>query len=199
MDESFDYYESAEYNEAPMDVAGEANSAVNEPASFTSKSISNNSNAAKRFKIKAENDAAAANSAFGTGGEVFKSFFDEKEITGNDTEAQNGSSSQSQGSNSQGVPFKATRGAIDPRLYINKHEDGSTSMDFFFMDATENNGVVYLFGKVKVGDGQYVSCVTSVYGCERNLFVLPRAKAGGIQPGWHCRACRYVQCVFGDQ
>ena len=54
VDESFDYYESAEYNEAPMDVAGEANSAVNEPASFTSKSISNNSNAAKRFKIKAE-------------------------------------------------------------------------------------------------------------------------------------------------
>ncbi|KAI8907620.1 DNA polymerase family B-domain-containing protein [Powellomyces hirtus] len=60
-------------------------------------------------------------------------------------------------------------------------EDGSLRM--FWFDATEMNGVVYLFGKVQnKNDGNYVSCCAIVQNIQRNVFILPRAKvldAGG--------------------
>lgn len=48
----------------------------------------------------------------------------------------------------------------------------------YWLDATEVNGVVYLFGKVAINEPgatrRFVSCCVAVHGCERNLFVLPK-------------------------
>jgi len=55
---------------------------------------------------------------------------------------------------------------------------GNKSIDMFWLDAFEKKGVVYLFGKVKVSGGEYVSCCAVVTGNERNMFVLPRKMAG---------------------
>jgi len=61
-------------------------------------------------------------------------------------------------------------------------EDGTPGeeyVDFYYIDASEVKGVVYLFGKIPIIDkaknneSRYVSCVVQVHGCERNLFVLP--------------------------
>lgn len=68
-----------------------------------------------------------------------------------------------------------------PRQYI----------DMFWLDASERNGVVYLYGKVKVpiqtkgGAKQqqqsfiYQSCCVTIPNNQRNLFVLPRIKSDG--------------------
>ena len=67
-----------------------------------------------------------------------------------------------------------------PRQYI----------DMFWLDASERNGVVYLYGKVKVpiqtkgGSKQqqsfmYQSCCVIIPNNQRNLFVLPRIKSDG--------------------
>lgn len=175
-----DYYESAEYNETPaMDVDNEDAGGAGDSATFQTKSIaSGTSNAARKFAIKAENAAAAAEgTGFGTGGQVFKSFFDETQDAATGTDSAPQSTSQgasSEGVSSQGPSQSQSAGDIDPRTYITQHDDGSTSMDFYYMDATETAGVVYLFGKVRIAEGKYVSCVVSVHGCERNLFILPR-------------------------
>ena len=58
-------------------------------------------------------------------------------------------------------------------------------LDFFWMDAKERNGVIYLFGKVEVpsqaknSPPSHVSCCVTVRNNTRNLFVLPRKKADG--------------------
>eukprot|EP00981_Chlorochromonas_danica_P004507 scaffold911_cov162-Ochromonas_danica.AAC.10 len=74
---------------------------------------------------------------------------------------------------------------IDPKSWIqdNETEGGDSYVKMFWMDATEINGVVYLFGRVPVtgADGKiknYVSACAVVQGCERNLFVLPRQVPG---------------------
>ncbi|KAJ1425666.1 ribonuclease H-like domain-containing protein [Ochromonadaceae sp. CCMP2298] len=74
-------------------------------------------------------------------------------------------------------------------------EKGEEYVNMFWLDAAENNGVLYLFGKIAVNDLQpppgapaqapaqaqaqtqkrYVSCCVVVHGSERNLFVLPRS------------------------
>lgn len=52
-------------------------------------------------------------------------------------------------------------------------EDGSLNM--FWIDAQEINGIVYVFGKVKNhNDSKFVSCCLSVQNSMRNLFLLPR-------------------------
>lgn len=52
-------------------------------------------------------------------------------------------------------------------------DDGS--LKFFWMDYTEVNGALCLFGKVKVkSTGRYVSCFVKVDGIMRNLYFLPR-------------------------
>ena len=112
-----------------------------------------------------------------------------------------------------GAAAMAAGGKIDPRtwlLHSKPAEDDATATDggaqvdkgeeyvnLFWLDATENNGVLYLFGKLPVNDppavppgasqGQsqgsqssaggtrrFVSCCVAIHGCERNLFVLPR-------------------------
>jgi DNA polymerase alpha subunit A len=85
--------------------------------------------------------------------------------------------------------------AIDPKLWLKKSAasescpEAEEYFEMFWTDASENNGVIYLFGKVALTDPtapvntetQYVSCCVAVHGCERNLFILPRA-TGEFKP-----------------
>jgi DNA polymerase alpha subunit A len=60
--------------------------------------------------------------------------------------------------------------AMEPRRYL----------DIFWLDASERNGVVYLYGKVKVpnaGKETFQSCCVTIPNNLRNLFVLPRVKS----------------------
>ena len=73
-------------------------------------------------------------------------------------------------------------------------------MSMYWLDACENNGIIYLFGKVDLGkerevgkvmkekDKRYVSCCVVVHGSERNLFVLPRAVGGCRADGSQVRS-----------
>jgi hypothetical protein len=70
-----------------------------------------------------------------------------------------------------------------------KQEPPRRFVDMFWLDASERNGVVYLFGKVKVptqtkGGAKhqqqsfiYQSCCVTIPNNQRNLFVLPRIKS----------------------
>lgn len=71
-------------------------------------------------------------------------------------------------------------------------EDNEPSEQYvrmYWLDATELNGVIYLFGRVPVASAdpkqppRFVSCCAIVQGCERNLFVLPRAKPDEFKDG----------------
>src|SRR5258706_1857807 len=54
-------------------------------------------------------------------------------------------------------------------------EDGT--LRFFWFDYQEENGVVFLIGKVlDKSTGRYVSASVSIQGIQRNLFVLPRPR-----------------------
>jgi len=59
-------------------------------------------------------------------------------------------------------------GAIEAEEYVN----------MYWLDASESNGLLYIFGKVPTTDDagvkRFVSCCVVVHGSERNLFVLPR-------------------------
>lgn len=69
-----------------------------------------------------------------------------------------------------------------------KTQSSSEYVHMYWMDASEINGVIYLFGKTIVGDltsepKKYVSCCVAVHGIERNLFVLPKVVShdvGGV-------------------
>lgn len=62
-------------------------------------------------------------------------------------------------------------------------EDGEPYVPFFWTDAHEQNGVIYLFGKVKVGgeSGRFVSAACSVQGVQHSLLVLPK-RTGNAGP-----------------
>ena len=73
---------------------------------------------------------------------------------------------------------------IDPALWLQKTTPTTDSvqpeefLQMYWIDGTELHGIVYLFGKVAIqesGTTRWVSACVSVNGCERNLFVLPRA------------------------
>jgi DNA polymerase alpha subunit A len=60
---------------------------------------------------------------------------------------------------------------------------GEEYVDMYWLDACENNGIIYLFGKVPLQEpnsksgqpvARFVSCCVVVHGLERNLFVLPK-------------------------
>jgi DNA polymerase Pol2 len=60
--------------------------------------------------------------------------------------------------------------ATGPRRYL----------DVFWLDASERNGVVYLYGKVKApnaGNETFQSCCVTIPNNFRNLFVLPRVQS----------------------
>ena len=72
-------------------------------------------------------------------------------------------------------------------------------MSMYWLDACESSGIIYLFGKVDVTEGdvgkvvkekdrRYVSCCVAVHGSERNLFVLPRAVGGCRADGSQVRS-----------
>lgn len=57
-------------------------------------------------------------------------------------------------------------------------------VNIFWLDACENNGLIYLFGKLPVNDDEdglkrYVSCCVVIHGSDRNLFVLPKKVGTG--------------------
>jgi hypothetical protein len=60
-------------------------------------------------------------------------------------------------------------------------ESGEPYVPFFWVDAHEQGGVIYLFGKVKVGEGRYVSAACSVQGVQHALLVLPK-RTGNAGP-----------------
>lgn len=78
--------------------------------------------------------------------------------------------------------------------------EGEEFVNMYWIDATEANGVLYLFGKVPVtepgGVRYFVSCCVAVHGCERNLFVLPKATGEIKADGSMVRAS--LQEVYGD-
>jgi DNA polymerase alpha subunit A len=53
-------------------------------------------------------------------------------------------------------------------------------IDMYWMDVSERQGDVLLFGKVP-HNGVFVSACCAVRGCVRNLYVLPRPDSGGLQ------------------
>ena len=85
---------------------------------------------------------------------------------------------------------ESTGNKIDPKSWIRQNTpsaDGEPSDDFvdmFYLDAFENNGVIYVFGRVPIYENnsttfkRTVSACAIVHGCEKNLFVLPRALPG---------------------
>jgi DNA polymerase alpha subunit A len=64
---------------------------------------------------------------------------------------------------------------IDPSLFlkVNPENPSETSLDMYWIDATEINGDIFLFGKILI-EKRFVSCCMQVTNCERNLFFLPR-------------------------
>jgi len=61
---------------------------------------------------------------------------------------------------------------------------GRNYVDLFWIDASEKNGVIQLFGKVKTltsppSAPEYVSCCATIQNNQRNLFVLPKTKSEG--------------------
>lgn len=83
-------------------------------------------------------------------------------------------------------------GKIDPKNWLLRREADSSSLlseeggamepeeyvNMYWLDASESNGLLYIFGKVPITDDagvkRFVSCCVVVHGSERNLFVLPR-------------------------
>jgi len=85
-------------------------------------------------------------------------------------------------------PALASQNAIDTAQWLGKDaESGDSYLDLYWMDAWEQNGAVYLFGKVAVqppaGSPEntpvsHVSCCVVVKNLQRCMFVLPRALPG---------------------
>jgi DNA polymerase alpha subunit A len=74
------------------------------------------------------------------------------------------------------------KSAIDPSWWLKKDDEGENYLNMFWIDATEIQGDIYLFGKIPVQEPQeklrYVSGMVQVRGNARNLFVLPKAIPG---------------------
>lgn len=77
-------------------------------------------------------------------------------------------------------------GKIDPQQWISSRTNAEganeTYLRMYWIDAVENNGLIYLFGRVPVteanGEKRFVSSCVIVSNCERNLFVLPKVIPG---------------------
>lgn len=59
---------------------------------------------------------------------------------------------------------------------LQKAQDGSDNnyVDMYWIDACEDRGDIYVFGKVETSPNEFQSCCAVVKGNLRNLFVLPR-------------------------
>lgn len=71
---------------------------------------------------------------------------------------------------------------VDSKQYLLQETNDSGEINdyvnMYWLDAVENNGLIYMFGRIPVseadGSKRFLSCCITVHGCERNLFVLPR-------------------------
>lgn len=82
------------------------------------------------------------------------------------------------------APGAVVAGAVKWEEVVKVDGDGENAepyVPFFWTDAHEQNGVIYLFGKVKVGEGRYVSAACSVQGVQHSLLVLPK-RTGNAGP-----------------
>ena len=65
------------------------------------------------------------------------------------------------------------------KIETNYYESNDAFTYFYYLDAYEKNGKVYLFGKVfDFKSKKYVSCCLTVNNMERNLYLLPRQNSG---------------------
>jgi DNA polymerase alpha subunit A len=93
----------------------------------------------------------------------------------------------------QSTPSSESSGnKIDPKTWIRhstvgegeQNETGEDYVDMFYIDACENNGLIYVFGRIPIYENnsttfkRTVSACAIIHGCEKNLFVLPRAIPG---------------------
>ena len=77
-------------------------------------------------------------------------------------------------------PSRALTSTIRPTVDLFSKDENGEFMRMFWLDATEENGTIYLIGKIAVpspaGNGQtaYLSACVAVHGIEREVLVLPR-------------------------
>ena len=91
---------------------------------------------------------------------------------------------------------------VDPKSWLlytkpNDNEPAEEYVNMYWLDASENNGLLYLFGKVPINQTppnsgaasqKFVSCCVVVHGSERNLFVLPKVSPDTFkEDGTACR------------
>lgn len=73
---------------------------------------------------------------------------------------------------------------VDSSWFVRQKETDNGALEeyvpFFWMDATESQGVIYLYGRIAVdepgGQRKFVSSCCVIHGNQRNLFVLPKSK-----------------------
>ena len=75
----------------------------------------------------------------------------------------------------------AAANAVNWEAVVKAEEDGTPYIPFFWMDAHEQNGVIYLFGKVAAEEGRFVSAACCVHGVQNSLLVLPK-RTGNAGP-----------------
>ena len=123
-----------------------------------------------------------------------QSSFEGNALLGMDT----GEISDIAGTNTDSSIDKAAQ--IDPSLWLKKttfpeEEQASEYLQMFWIDATESNGIIYLFGKVEIANpndpkkgSKFVSCSVAINGNERNLFVLAKPAGSFNADGTPVRA-----------
>jgi DNA polymerase alpha subunit A len=105
---------------------------------------------------------------------------------------------------------------LDPKSWLLKSPGGADAngdplpteeyINMYWLDACEQQGIIYLFGKVPVVSDaavpgsrkKYVSCCVAVHGAERNLFVLPAADPSGQLNADGTPVRRRMDQVFQD-
>ncbi|GAB5035819.1 dna polymerase alpha catalytic [Nannochloropsis oceanica] len=83
--------------------------------------------------------------------------------------------------NSAAPGAKTATGSVKWETVAKQEEDGMEYVPFFWIDAHEQNGILYLFGKVAVEEGNFVSAACCVHGMQNSLLVLPK-RTGNAGP-----------------
>eukprot|EP01038_Epipyxis_sp_PR26KG_P011762 gene11762-15739_t len=159
-------------------------------------------------RVAAVNAAANASTTFKPASTVDGSFKPELGDNFNNSNGLFQNNVESETDNMAGNGGGSYNNKIDPKQWMQytQSEAGDDTNDGSFMnmywtDAAENNGLVYLFGKIAVneenGSKRFVSCCVVVHGCQRNLFVLPRViKDEFKDDGTPCRIG--ISDVYGE-
>lgn len=75
----------------------------------------------------------------------------------------------------------AGSGQVTWEAVVREDEDGGEYVPFFWTDAHEQNGVIYLFGRVAIEGGRFISAACCVQGVQHSLLVLPK-RTGNAGP-----------------